>query len=329
MSSLLSISLFCDSGDTPKVAAQLSRRLLDRSSDIHAFLYDGYTAIDRRKTLSNRDLSISCIMPDPNLSCQIAFLFHADSGRSVPVNIILYGDMFEGGMPIKDCGPIRITTSVNDICRPLWEMNRCNSKNHSLLVESELNIIVLKDIQDLFFTACGLYDTNHSDQLVNHGVMYLEYGCPSPVGSSIIFHKDRNDFLVDYQRIYYEYKLGLSGHALYTGGNGTSSNISKLARMAPCNNLNSEFYKQFDPPSGRNIFNFINNISINEIVKSRWVNCEHFSKWLFDQNCVRLNFTYYDMLDNSLVLIASNPLSSLWECYDKYYQYKMNSNPDF
>ncbi len=121
----------------------------------------------------------------------------------------------ESGAPHDLCGPLRLAMSLNDLSRPLWD--RAAEAMTTPEELARLGGLYLNDARELFFRTCGLTGFSTCESAVNHAGMYLEYGWPSPVGCSMIYHRSEWDFFRDLERIYLEYQLGIPYHRALAG----------------------------------------------------------------------------------------------------------------
>lgn len=321
MSSILSISLFCGNSNEPESFVRLLRRLLLRSKEISGFAYKINLNPDRRESICISDnMERYILRGDKNNSFRFRMLFSSESNRLVPIDVMLHGNRFDNGILFRDSGPIRITAAVNDLSRPLWELIQKNNSTLTTKQESELSMIIQSDIKDLFFTVCGIYDDSEkSARSVRHGLMYLEYGCPSPVGVSMIYHQKSVDFLNDYQRIYDDYRFGKIGSAIYSPEYNDFASKPMLAGAAPHSKRHPKYYQQFDPPDGVNILRFLESLTTDFVLKVKDISPESVLQWLFCYSKSGNQITFYHLHDDSIILSAFNPLSSLWKCYASFY----------
>jgi hypothetical protein len=147
--------------------------------------------------------------------------------------------------------------------------------------------------------------------------MYLELGWPSPVGCSMIYHQQPQDFMTDFWRIYADYNWGIwMTRTFETSLDHWRDNPSpsRLLKNEPGRDK-PQFYRQFVGPDEREVlFQFLDELTENKVQKLSQVSESEVREILKEMSLYVPDVEFYDFNKCGLA-ITTYPLLSVWHAY--------------
>ena len=200
-------------------------------------------------------------------------------GSSHALDLIYYGTSFMGGTSSNTNSNIRIRFSLGTPIR-----------------------VGMPDVSSIFNKAIN-------DESILHAVGYLETGCPSAAISSIMYHKHSDEYLIDFVRIYADYRLGINGSVLYGDFHQLRHLIAENIR-GPNYALVRHFYDEQKNKQPQ-LLAFLNELSAEEVKIGSMKSLET----LLTEKVNDIQYFSF-----SRVMAASNPLEFLWPKYSDMLQ---------
>lgn len=208
MSTVLSMSFFPSDGNAPKAYRDLFLELTKtgtvRSVSLHRASWGENPPIDSSAfqitdpLIDKVSTSSDCL--EIFLHLQLSF------GYSLSCSLHLIGHHYQGGFPQQVNGPIRLVFSLQDLQPTVVGLGHTDELLFSEMDSTQQ--LAVEAIEQLFVRGCaaGMETRDGSDIL--HAGVYLENGWPSPAECAMFYHRDIQEFAIDFVRIYLSYHAG-------------------------------------------------------------------------------------------------------------------------
>lgn len=323
MSTIISVSLSAEIQKIPQATRKLLERILRKSTLKKLKIYHKYEHITPEEYLIDNlssllEMSESIVHSDKAL--KLEFEYRLLSGRSMCLDLDLYGLNYENGLKFLRDGNMRIIFSFHGLIKNLikdlneWDLSQQNELNKQQITISKL---LESDVEEIFFRACGnlLEEETDCGDEIKHGAMYLETGWPSPVGCSMIYHRQFKDFTTDFKHIYLEYNRGITvPEMFYPNLNSWHTDLTTIQTFHQPGREKHQFYQQFAEPGDGDIISFISQLNEDKINQILNINEEDIRLIITDIDFNVPGIRCYDFEERGVVLFT-HPLSSLWRAY--------------
>lgn len=235
MSTLITIGIKLDPY-TFKVSLKMLLDRITSQAKIHSVrLKEGYEYSEHTYLSAHHDkIYENSLIPLDKTNAAVEFRLEllGEMGNNFFVDLHHYGKDFHRGSRYLEDSPISIKINQSQFQQPNAHfsqvekgsgLNQNNSAINSQLVVTHLDWLFI----DL---VCGYPVSDY--QGVTDAAMYLERGWPSPFACSMIYHKNVDEYLWDYIRIWAEYNFGPFNHGKLKNNLIFSKNeIEKLSEI--------------------------------------------------------------------------------------------------
>jgi hypothetical protein len=302
----------------PAMVEAAFKRLLEVSRIRDAHVYIGRhancqvdTSLPAHDALVERDFIRDIQVSDRCLNTDL--VLKMSSGASVGISLSVYGAKFEQGKPLRDNGPMRLTASINDLARSLWEKVRKSHREMPFV--SEEYSTAIKDCQDLFIRFTGA--DRGAEPCVERAAMFVEYGWPVPPACSMTLHGAVDEFTKDFALAYIGYRYGIAMYDML------SVDLSELmravdAKTGPYQELPFDQrampYRQF----GEDMIRFLESLTLPAVTGLLQLSRQDIRNRLDALNLSGQEIDYY-LLEGQSLMLAAPPLCSLLPVYEAFY----------
>jgi hypothetical protein len=246
---------------------------------------------------------------------QVGMAYVLRSGRPVTVTLSYTAEQYWGNV-CRDLGPLTLWVTLNELARPLWQLG--GDDKEIALNNPVLTNACIKDAEDLFFTACGVLDSDNSSACVKHAVMFADFGFVSPLGCAMIYHHDVSEVLTDFPRMYCAHHFGTNPISALD----TDLDLWRLAPIGSETNrpgrLNADPYRDIHEPDGEQVIGFLDNLEETPLARLKTITNERMKEWFRFADLNRWQIHCHELPHGSFAL-TSYPLFTLWRAYAEFY----------
>jgi hypothetical protein len=315
MGTSISIGLYSDRNLLSREIPDLGERLLAKSSIDSAYLAKRWSYNSPQK-LSGEEaiaklLSLAKSVERSDEALTMRLEYELSSHRFIPLDVCLYGNNYRGGGPARVDGYLKLIIPYNDLACSLDEVRKKGEAFHNTTID--LFIVMLNDVEELFFRACGIDLYKQKCSGITHAAMYLESGWPSAVGCSTLYHKDITEFARDFVRIFVEYNFGIAIPATLPSDADLWS-FSKSPDVEPLRQ-NPRFYQQFWNEGDGALIRFLDSLDESRVRQLATLKKEKIREYFMQAGEDLPDLICYDLNDSGMAL-ATLPMASIWQAYE-------------
>jgi hypothetical protein len=322
MSITLTVSVIPETRRFAATFIDIVDRMAMFSSGKALYLYENDSRPECRRSIDGADATdVSRLVADTvdSKNCLVVRMaYDGVAGSPNAIGVYLYGRGFDGGLPRYDSGPISVKMSVSEVGQRLWESVGEEWHIGPIMREEEQFTNVC---QRLFHTVCGLPLAEGQLGSVRHCAMYLEYGWPSAVGCSMIYHYRLQDFVTDMARIVDEFQVGVSIPSLLMECDDISLGTS-VKRVPSREKL--ELYRAYAVEESGALATFIRQLDKATVESFLHLSDAHLQEWFQHADLRQYRIKRNDF-GCGLITLTTNPLLSLWPAYRLLYMSMKNS----
>ena len=353
MSTTISMSFFPSEGNTVKTFASIIRRLIPDVEAINSIKrhkkYWKYESpqLDLDTLMSIIGSPGSEHLADSEDSFAVELGYTLASGKQIPLDINFYGKGYEMGLYARDDSNIRLTAQDGDLWRSLKTIARDMSWT-GLDVPQHLKIAAWEkvnlDTELLFLKACGFtlnqgsesWDWDiEAENYIDHAAIYFECGWPCPLRCQMVYHKNPQEFVKDFERIYADYHWGIAMPLLYALDQDiwqlskseivslNEHQLTKQKRVAKrCGKEYPEGYKYFSRPrefapelTELDAINFVESLAKNKIQQLVKLPLSHIKEVFSAVAESELPEVRYHDFDEQGMVLLTGAYMSIWRAY--------------